>query len=308
MSSSRRRGFAMITILWVMTVAGVMATAAALVGRNAVNATRNRVQLERAFWIASGCAARAQAAIDARLAASTTYEAAADTWRILDRAVLPVPLPSPNACRITLEAAGSRLDINAASDEMIANLLREMGHGDDAPSLVDALADWRDSDDVARPFGAERDWYAAAHRHLPRDGPLADIRELARVRGFENVGMLDSVFTVESGRVSLATASVTVLLSVPGFTRETAETIVAMRDAGAPVRDVISLLGGLSRASADALLARYADVVRATTADPDAWLLTVRAENGLPPNVVTLARRLVRSGTRVHVAQTKSHL
>ena len=34
-----------------MTVAGVMATAAALAGRNAVNATRNRVQLERAFWI-----------------------------------------------------------------------------------------------------------------------------------------------------------------------------------------------------------------------------------------------------------------
>lgn len=303
---SRRRGFAMITVLWVMTVAGVMATAAALAGRNTVHATRNRVQLERAFWAASGCAALAEAAIDDRLAEATSYEDAGVIWRRLDRAVLPVTLPDPDACSVLLEAAGTRLDVNAASDEIIANLLHAMGYGGNAESLVDALADWRDPDTVARPFGAERDWYIAAQRHPPRDAPLADIRELARVRGFESLAPFDTLLTVETGRISLATAPVTVLMSVPGFTRETAESIVAMRDAGTPVNDVISMLGGLSRTSADALLSRYADVVRLTTPDPDAWLLTVHAQVGQPRSIVTLTRRLVRSGRRAVVVQTRS--
>jgi type II secretory pathway component PulK len=301
-----RRGFAMITILWVMTIAGAMATAAALAGRNTVNATRNRVQLERAFWVAFGCAARLQAAIDDRLAEATSYEHAGDIWRGLDRAVLPLALLDPDQCSASLEAAGTRLDVNTASDEVIANLLNAIDYGGNAASLIDALADWRDSDSVARPFGAERDWYVAAQRHPPRDGPLADIRELARVRGFESLAPFDSLLTVDSGRISLATAPVTVLMSVPGFTRETAETIVAMRNAGTPLHDVISILGGLSRTSADALLARYADVVRLTTPNPDAWLLTVHAEVGLPRSIVTLTRRLVRSGRRAVVVQTRS--
>jgi type II secretory pathway component PulK len=306
MTLARRRGFAMITVLWVITVAGVMATAAALAGRNTVHATRNRVQLERAFWAASGCAALAQAAIDDRLTEATSYEDAGAIWRRLDRAIHPVMLPDPDACGVLLEAAGTRLDVNAASDELVANLLHAMGYGGNAESLVDALADWRDSDTVARPFGAERDWYIAAQRHPPRDAPLADIRELARVRGFESLAPFDTLLTVESGRISLATAPVTVLMSVPGFTRETAESIVAMRDAAAPVNDVISMLGGLSRTSADALLSRYADVVRLTTPDPDAWLLTVHAQVGPSRGVVTLTRRLVRSGRRAVVVQTRS--
>jgi len=306
--SRTRRGFAMITTLWVMTVAGVLATAAALVGRNTVNATRNRVQLERASWLASGCAARAQAAIDARLASASTFEVASDMWRSLGREAIPVALLPGAPCSISLEAAGSRLDVNGASDEMIANLLTALDYGGDVASLVDAVADWRDSDDVARPLGAERDWYVSAQRDVPRNGPLADMRELARVRGFENVAMFDSVLTVEPGRVSLATASATVLLSVPGFTRETAERVVAMRDAGTPVSDLISILGTLSRASADTLLAHYADVARFTTTIPDAWILTVRAESGFPPSVVTLTWRLVRSGKRARVTHTRSDL
>jgi type II secretory pathway component PulK len=74
-----RRGFAMITTLWVMTVASVIALAGALTGRSAVNATRHRTQLERGFWIASGCASRIRAAIDNALAESETFEAAGRT-------------------------------------------------------------------------------------------------------------------------------------------------------------------------------------------------------------------------------------
>lgn len=292
------------TTLWVMTVAGVMAAAAALAGRNTVNATSNRVNLERAFWLANGCAARAQATIDATLGFSHNYEDAARVWRALDRAV--GQLESSSDCTVHLEATGTRLDVNAASEEMLARLFTAMGHGEQAIALVDALEDWRDSDDVPRPWGAERAWYLEAHRVAPRNGPLADIRELEFVRGFDGVVGFDSVLATDPGRVSLATAPVRVLLAVPGFTLETAEYVAAAQASGAPVTDLLTIIGNLSRLSADSLLARYADIVRVTTPDPDAWLLTVSAQSGFPAVTSTLVRRLVRSGTHADVVESRS--
>lgn len=298
-----RRGFAMITVLWVMAVAAIVAAVGTLAGRNAVNGAINRVHLERARWLATGCIARAHAAIDSALTMTTSYDEAAVVWRVLGRAVLPIE--GTMACSVDIEAAGTRLDVNAATPEMLENVFTALGAAD-ARSLTDAIVDWRDSNDVAQPLGAERDWYAAAGRDVPRNGPLADLRELARVRGFENPGAFDAVLTTEPGRVSLATAPVNVLLAVPGFTRETADEIVALERAGTPVADVTSVLGRVSQSSADSLRARFADIARVTTADPDAWVLTVRATVGPPPVTVTLVRRFVRDGKRAVIMDSRS--
>jgi general secretion pathway protein K len=298
----------MITVLWVMTVAAIVAAAGALSGRNAVNAATNRVHLARAFWIASGCVARARAAIDTALAAAPSFEEAANRWRVLRRVVLPVPGVDPADCAVSLEAAGTRLDMNGATEEMLQNLFVAIGYRNEADALTAALADWRDSDDVTRPEGAERDWYATERRELPRNAPLADIRELSRVRGFANLGALESFLTAEPGHVSLATAPATVLLAVPGFTRETADQVIALQDAGTPVTDVTSLLGLVSRSSADSMLARFPDIVRVTTPDPDAWILTARSIVGVPPVAVTLSHRLLRAGKRAVVVSSRSEL
>ena len=86
--------------------------------------------------------------------------------------------------------------------------------------MVDALLDWRDPDDAPRRFGAERDWYVARGLFPPRNGPLADVRELRRVRGFDAITVPDSVliavFTVEPGRLVTARADPRVLASVTG--------------------------------------------------------------------------------------------
>ena len=294
-----RRGFAMLTVLWVITVGTVVALAGALMGRNAVNAARNRVQMERAFWAAIGCVRRLQATIDERLQSSLSIDDASHRWRTLDREVRRSPLVADSGCDYSLEAAGTRIDLNASSDELLGRLLIGLGYGDDAPAMIDALADWRDTDDLRRPLGVEREWYLATSRMPPRDDTLADIRELARVRGLEDVKGLDSVLSTEHGRISLATAPATVLMAVPGFTGETAERIVELRDAGTPLRDLIQLPGMLSRASRDELLAHYSEIARITTVDPDAWILTVRAQNGFPPSSVTVEWRMVRTGRRV---------
>jgi len=295
----------MITVLWVMTVGAIVTMAGGLAGRNAVNAATNRVHLERALWIARGCAARALAAIDTALASGKTFNAAADTWRMLGRVV---PVVGVNECTVALEAAGTRLDVNDATEEMLQRLFVGLGFSADADALVAALADWRDSDDVTRPAGAERDWYATSRRELPRNGPLADIRELARVRGFEGLRQFEAAMTAEHGRVSLATAPASVLIAVPGFTQETADQIVALQNAGTPVSDVASLLGLVSRSSADSMLAHFPEIVRVTTPDPDAWLLSVRASVGPPQVEVTLSLRLLRAGKHIVVASSRSEL
>jgi type II secretory pathway component PulK len=307
-----RRGFAMITMLWVIAVASVIAASAALVGRRAVGASRNRAELERAYWIATGCASRAQAAIDALLQDGSTDDAATLAWRLLDRR-LRRAITFDRSCDVELEAAGTRLDVNLASNEMISRLLAALGVSDVASrEMVEALGDWKDSDDVVRSGGAERDWYLAQRREPPRNGPLADVRELARVRGFERIADFDTVLGTDGTRVSLATAPVSVLMSVPGVTRETAEAIAQLRDDGTPVGDLAALLGNsgnsgaISPSSADSLTARYADAAHVTTATPDAWVLTVRATSGFPPNRALLELRLTRDGTRCRIASARS--
>lgn len=306
---SQRRGFTMITTLWVMTVASIIAMAGALAGRVAVNVGRNRVQSERAYWIALGCARRAQARIDDLLGAASIDGKEALTWRALDRRLLTGVLPSSVPCDLRVEAAGTRLDVNAATPQMLTALLLQIGETDDnALQMAGALVDWRDSDQVVSPFGAERAWYLAATRAAPRDRPLADTRELALVRGFEVWSRFEPYFTTEPGRVSLGHASAEVLAAIPGVTRETADVIAMLAREGAPVVDAASIVGRVSMQSASELMAHYPDIVRTTTGDPDAWLLEVRAWNGNPKSTVLLQWRVIRAGNRCVVVSSRTHL
>ena len=302
-----RRGYALVTTLWVISVAAVTATVAALTGRNAVNSARNRTLLERSHWAAVGCASRVRASIDEWLDRSEDFADAARGWRVLDRDVQPLAAGGSRECEISLEAAGTRLDVNAASDEMIGNLLRELGYDEGtAGAMVDALADWRDSDSVTRSSGAEAEWYTSMRRDPPRNADIVDAAEIRRIRGFEDWARFESVLAVDKGRISLATAPAKVLAAIPGFTEEAAEVVVALRDAGTPLPTLLSLLELVSTSSRESLLARYPDIARLTTTDPDAWIMTVRASGADPAPTAELRLRLQRVGKRAVVIEGRS--
>jgi type II secretory pathway component PulK len=269
----------MLTMLWILSVASIAAMTAALAGRTAVDAGRNRVGLERARWRATGCARRAQAAIDVALADAPSSEAVAVVWRTLGRVVPRSELLTE--CDVTFEAAGTRIDLNAATDEMIVNLSTELGYGERAQDMAAALRGWR-----SRPF--------------------ADSRELAQVHGFEDIARFDSLVSAEPGRVSLATASAAVLMVVPGITAETADAIIARRESGMPFAALLDVIDVVSVTAADTLIARYPDAVRLTTPDPDAWLVRSRAASGLPPATEVLQWRISRVGRRAVVLQARS--
>jgi type II secretory pathway component PulK len=287
-----------------MVAAAVLALAATLAGRAAFDATRNRIGTGRARWLAHDCAERAQATMDELLRAGDESEAAA-TWRMLGQAVQATPLAHTTGCNIALEAAGTRLDINSATEEQLRALFHVMGRLD-AEALVDAVADWRDADDMPRSAGVESAWYTAARRSLPRNGPLADIRELQLVRGFEELSTFDSLLVTEPAPLALNSAPLTVLAAVPGFGPEILQRIAERRAAGRQIVDVLALAAGVSPRAASDVLGHFAEISRLTTAEPVAWLVTARGHDGEPVSTATIELRVVRAGRRAAVVRRRN--
>jgi type II secretory pathway component PulK len=293
-----RRGFALLVVLWVIAGLSVLGLGIALAGRQAVAAAHDRNDLTRAYWRAEECAEQARAVIANALPARG--------WLALDGVVAAAGSGNSD-CSVTLLAAGARIDVNRADEEtLLAVLDRFRLPVRTRDSLVDALLDWRDADDIPRPAGAERQWYERHGRLLPRNGPLADIRELHLVRGFERFAALDSIFDVEPARVSLERASAGVLAALPGFGEEAVTRAAELRHRGTAIGELAAFAGQLSIGSRAQLLSRYADLVRLTTTEPDAWILTSRATAGRPGVVAVLELRLVRAGDRAAIVRRRT--
>jgi type II secretory pathway component PulK len=237
-----RRGFALLAVLWVIVSAGLVAAAALTTARLGSSASRNRIVLLRSRWAREACAEilLARHERDAASRRLDTVDLGAGAW-----------------CRAEMHDPDSRLDLNLASPGMLRAVL-----GND--SLADALLDWRDGDDSPRPFGAEAGWYEKAGRRLPRNGALADVEELALVRGFERMetGRPDSLFTVVgTGRVDLGSAPEDLLAALPGMSEEARRVLVAGRRSGSPIRGLEELVALLSPRAREQLLARYEELL-----------------------------------------------
>lgn len=300
------RGFALMAVLWVLAGIAALALVARVAGRDAVRAALNREDLAVGAWRAEGCVARVRAAAsDAMRDARGGLEG--DAWLRLDAVAAGSPLLAASGCEVEVRAAGAGLDVNTADEETLRRFVVALGAGPGAAdSLVDALADWRDADAAPRPLGAEAAWYRAAGLRPPRDGPLADPRELERVRGFGRFGGLDTLVALEGGRVPLNRAPAAVLAALPGMTPEAAALVVELRARGEPVGDPAALEPRLSEGARRALLRGYAALAPAVSPGPEAWVVTARGRVGSPPVTAVLEVRLARAGTRAAVVRRRA--
>jgi type II secretory pathway component PulK len=288
-------------VLWALTGIAMLSLTLSLAANESLATVQNRVRLTRAAWRAEGCLERARSAIAAALVEADTADA---VWRDIDSVVAASPLTQ--GCRLALRPAGLALDANSADDETLRALLLHAGLSRArVDSLVDALLDWRDDDDVPRPRGAERAWYESRRRIPPRNGRFVAIGELLQVRGFDAVSHVDSLLTVEPGRVYLTRAPLHVLAALPGFGVEVLAEIAERRTVGIPVADLLDLGARLSPAARDALIGRYAELVRLTTMSPDAWIATSEATDGSPPEA-TVELRLVHADRRAAIVRRRS--
>jgi type II secretory pathway component PulK len=119
-----------------------------------------------------------------------------------------------------VEDEARRLDLNR-NPEALPRLLARLGID---PVIAEALRDWTDADDEARPHGAERRWYAGlVPPRMPANRPLRSPGELLLVRGVDTETLerlRPYVTTADEDGVNPNTATPEVLLAVwPDRTR-----------------------------------------------------------------------------------------
>jgi general secretion pathway protein K len=305
---TRRRGFALLAVLWVVLAASTLGTTITFIARESISAARNRTSATRAMWRAHDCLERARVAIEESLRETPAQSARPEApWLALDSIVARSRLTANLPCRIELRAAGVSLDVNVADEEMLRRMFLAAGlPSPRADSLTDALLDWRDADEVTRPRGAERAWYAQSRRLVPRNGPFAADREIALVRGFDAAPVLDGLLTVESGRIVVSQAPLPVVAALPGFGEEALARLQERRARGARPVDLVALGSELSPEGRASLLAHYAELARVTTVEPEAWIATSRGRDAASPVTAVLETRLVRAGARAAIVRRRS--
>jgi general secretion pathway protein K len=139
---------------------------------------------------------------------------------------------------LRLRDAQAALNLNAADEDMLLSFFSQ-GLGLDfaqADRIAQAIADWRDPDDLPRLNGGERDQYLRAGAAvLPTNRGFSELDELRHV-----LGMTPEIFEAAvphltlrgSGRINVNAAPLPVLLALPGMTPEAAGEILRLREAG----------------------------------------------------------------------------
>jgi general secretion pathway protein K len=139
---------------------------------------------------------------------------------------------------LRLRDAQAALNLNAADEDMLLGFFSQ-GLGVDyaqAERITQAIADWRDPDDLPRLNGGERDQYLrAGAAALPTNRGFGELDELRYV-----LGMTPEIFQAAvphltlrgSGRINVNAAPLPVLLALPGMTPEAAGEILRLRESG----------------------------------------------------------------------------
>ena len=103
-----------------------------------------------------------------------------------------------------------------------------------AAHLIDAIADWKDADDLRRPNGAESaDYQAAGLKYKPSNAAFETVGEVSRVFGmtpavFARIAPSLTVYAKVRG-INPATADRTVLLALPAATPDVVDAYLAAR-------------------------------------------------------------------------------
>jgi general secretion pathway protein K len=245
------RGVALLLVLWALVLLGTLALGFSWSMRTEAMAARNGIDETRAYFQARTGVSRAVALLrslpaDNVLAASIAGEDGDASYEV------------------RVESESGKVDVNLVGEEVLLEILKKGGlPEEEVESVRDAILDWRDEDDVARPRGAERPEYGRMTEPVtPRNGKIRGVGELMHVQGVTkefHEAFLSRVFTVHgnSPQVNFLRAPEIVLRSLPGVSAEAAGRIVARRAEEPPISaaDLAAMVGeGLLTAQGLALI------------------------------------------------------
>lgn len=287
-----RHGFALLVVMVILAGSAGVGLESIRAGEVALQSSRNRVALMQAYWAAQGCIEEFREEIGSALRGGSVGNTA---WLRIDSIAQQVSLAG--GCRLLARPSGITVDIDSVSDDQLRRLLSSENHSAaQIDTMIDALRDWIDSDTIARPAGAERSWYRSAHRPEPRNGPLTSIQELRLIRGFERDSDTERLFDVESSRLLVDRAPLSLLGLLPGMTTEALAAVAGCRAIGEPVGDLAIFANRLTPQARESFLSHYAEIVARTSPVPQWWTVRSESTRGEPPVSAEIEVRLVQSG------------
>ena len=212
MNHSAQRGLALVAVLWVLVLLALVAASFSRTTRTEINLARNLVENAQAEALAD---AGVHLAILALLDPDPAKRPRADGT--------PFQVMFGGAeITVSVQDEGGKIDLNRAPDELLRGLFVSLGvEAAEADALVDAIADFRDADDLLRLNGAEdRDYEDAGLPWGAKDAPFEAVEELRQVIGMtaELYRLVAPALTVYSRRrgIDPDSAPRAVLLALPG--------------------------------------------------------------------------------------------
>ncbi len=217
--------------------------------------------------------------------------------------------------RVRLESGRGRIDINQASDMILASMFDSLGVDQNTRNrLVDSILDWRDSDDIPHLYGAEiGDYDAVDGRRLPANGVFRFVDDILFVKGmtpelfygrlsmdptsggFSRVPGVRELVTTESAtaQVNPNETSVDVLRALPGIDPIVARAIVEAREDGFfdDLGDLVERVPVLSES----------DVLGYFTFESDGPVTVVSRAQALPSGVSRTVRLVLRREERLQI-------
>lgn len=222
---SAKNGFALVLVLWVLSLLTIMAGSFALTMR-------------RESTITAGIKnnAAALAAAEAGIAYAEMMLLHPDQkkrWRA-DGNIYQVDF-GDTQIRLRLISEAGKIDINKAELALLQGLMARAPIDEDRQAkIIGAIMDWRDKDDLLNIDGAEKNEYRKAGlKYQPRNKSFQTVEELQMVLGMDDrlYNWLEPVITVNSRQpqVNLKQATAKVLGLLPGLDAGLIESFVAAR-------------------------------------------------------------------------------
>lgn len=269
-----QNGTVIVLVLWVLLALSLLALSFASAVRTEVNASRNIVDQQQAYYLA-------RAGID--YAVYKILEVQSNSVVPLRTQLEeggPEAVPEVFKGTLNLELEGGsveiqvapetgKINLNGNDDLLIFNLLVMIGLSEaEAEVITDSIMDWKDPDDDPRPNGAESSYYESLPEpyRAKNSGSFSVPEELLLVRGvtpeiyYGRKGVtqdgqradffgLQNYFTTfgTGGKIDVNTAPVQVLAAIPGLDYEDALNIVDMRPL-TDLADVMNRILGPDRA------------------------------------------------------------
>ncbi|RMF17751.1 MAG: general secretion pathway protein GspK [Alphaproteobacteria bacterium] len=239
-SSDRRRGIALIMVLWVLVLIALVAAALRATVEAEIHAGLARTGQAQAMAAADGGVYWAIERLLERVYVGTTS----------DRPPVPIddrPLVADFGdgvrAEVRIQDVGGLVDLNAAPRPLLAALIHRLGvAADRADVLAGRIMDFRDLDSEPQPRGgAEDEAYARAHMPFgPKNGPFDSPDELAQVLGigFDLAARMKPYVTVMSGArgIDPLVAPPLVLEALPGLSDAARRLLLAERSRAGALR------------------------------------------------------------------------